>query len=320
MTARALLAFTVGAAMLAAATTPTRAAPWKPKGKKARALLGQGVDAAEAGDFTTAAALSVRSFEASPSLLALWNAAQAHMAIGGHAHALDLYDRALADPDLPRDRRAQLEDRRSLARAFVDAEAATTAQRWGDAHAAYLAILDRDGLLAPDRQYAGAALAKLAEQRADAERAAADASTPPPPTQPDPGASSTAPPPTPTVATTAPPPRVEPARGSRWDDSAALVIAGVGAVAIGVGVGLYVHAGQLEDRARTAPDADRTDLLNRADSERTAAPIVLGLGAAVAIAGVVKFAIPPDAQPAALASTTIAPTRGGAVVVFGGRF
>lgn len=320
MTARLLLAFTVGAALAAAAPTQTHAAPWKPKAQDARALLGQGVDAAEAGDFAQAAALSVRSFDASPSLLALWNAGQAYMVTGEHARALDLYDHALADRDLPRERRPQLEDRRSLARAFVDAHAAATAQRWDDARAAYLAILDRDGLLAPDRQHAGAALAQLAEQRAAAERAAADATTPPP-APPGPDASSTAPAPAAATPTTsAPPPPPELTRGSRWDDSAALVIAGVGVVALGVGVGLYVHAGQLEDHARAAatPDEDRGDLLDRADSERTAAPIVLGLGAAIAVAGVVKFAIPPDASRTTLA--TIAPTSGGAIVVFGGRF
>lgn len=321
MNARGVLAAVTTAATLASATTAA-AAPWKSKDKRAAALLGQAVDAAEAGDFTTAAALSLRSFEAAPSLLALWNAGQAHMAIGAYTRALDLYDRALADADLPRDRRPQLEDRRSLARAFLDAEAATAAGRWDDARAAYLGILDRDGLLAPDRQHAGEAMAKLAEQRAAAERAAADAAKPaPPPPQPDPATSSTAAPPEPTP-TAAPPLRVDLVRGSRWDDSAALVIAGVGVVAIGVGVGLYIHAGQLEDRADAAstPDEDRADLRDRADTEHTAAPILMGLGAAVAIAGVVKFAIPPDAQPAALASTTIAPARGGVVVVFGGRF
>lgn len=319
MTARGVLAAVTIAATLASAAT-AHATPWKSKDRHAATLLGQAVDAAEAGDFTRAAALSLQSFEASPSLLALWNAGQAHMAIGAYARALDLYDRALADADLPRDRRPQLEDRRSLARAFLDAEAATAAGRWDDARAAYLAILDREGLLAPDRQHAGEAMAKLAEQRAAAERAAADAARPPPP-QPDPATSSTAPPPEPTP-TTAPPQRVDLVRGSRWDDSAALVIAGAGVVALGAGVGLYIHAGQLEDRAAdpATPQTDRGDLRDRADTEHTAAPILMGLGAAVAIAGVVKFAIPPDAQPAVLASTTIAPTSGGAVVVFGGRF
>lgn len=319
MTARGVLAAVTTAATLASATT-AHAAPWKSKDRQASALLGQAVDAADAGDFQGAAALSLRSFEASPSLLALWNAGQASMAIGDHARALDLYDRALADPDLPRDRRPPLEDRRSLARAFLDAKAATAADRWDDARTAYVAILDRDGLLAPDRQHAGEAMAKLAEQRAATERAAVDATKPPAPPPPDPATSSTAPPPEPTPA--APPPRVDLVRGSRWDDSAALVIAGIGVVAIGVGVGLYIHAGQLEGRAGAAgtPDEDRADLRDRADTEHTAAPVLVGLGAAVAIAGVVKFAIPPDAQPAALAATTIAPTSGGAIVVFGGRF
>lgn len=316
MRPRVFLGVLLSAAALSSATA--QAAPWKTKNKQAAALLGQGVDAAEAGNFDQAAALSLRSFEVAPSLLALWNAAQARMVIGEYAGALDLYDRALADVDLPRDRRSQLEDRRSLARAFLDAEAATAAGRWDDARVAYLGILDRDGLLAPDRQHAGEAMATLAEQRAAAERAAAEAAKPPPAPQPDPGASSTAPGPTPTPIDTAP--RI--VRGSRWDDSAALVIAGVGVVAIGAGVGLYIHAGNLEDRANatTTPDGDRADLRDRADTEHTAAPILLGMGTAVAIAGVVKFAIPPNAAPAVLSSTTLAPTRGGAVVVFGGRF
>ncbi len=298
---------------------PAYAAPWKPKDKHAKALLGEAVDAAEAGDFTHAAALSLRSFQVAPSLLALWNAGQASMAIGDHARALALYDQALADADLPRDRRPQLEERRGLARAFLDAAAAAAAAQWDDAHAAYLAILDRDSLLPPDKQHAGEALAQLAAQRAAAERAAADAAKPPPPAEP--ALSSTAPPAAPAPVPVEPP-RVERARGSRWDDSAALVIAGVGVIAVGVGVGLYLHAGQLEDRgnAATTPDGERVDLLDRADSERTAAPIVLGLGAAIVVAGVVKFALPPDA-PAALAATAIAPARsGGAVLVIGGRF
>jgi tetratricopeptide (TPR) repeat protein len=320
MTARALLAATIAATTIATAATPSHAAPWKPKAREALALLNEAIDAAEADDWARAAALSLESYNVAPSLLALWNAGQAQMAIGDHARAADLYDRALGDRDLPRDRRPQLEERRDLARAFLRAEEAATAARWDDARAAYLAILERDGLLPPDRQHAGEALAQLAEQRAAAARAAAAAKSP---TEPDPGPSpsSTAPPPGPPVSVRVD--QAEPApvaaRGPRWDDTAALVIGGVGVAAVGVGVGLYVHAGQLEDRARAVgtADEDRAGLLSRADGERTAAPIVLGLGAAVLVAGVVKFAIPPDAHRATVAT---APTSGGAVVVFGGRF
>lgn len=296
-------------ALVVAAQT-AHAAPWEPKRKPARALLGQAADAAEAGDYARSAALSIQSLDLEPSIFAVWNAGQAFMDAGEWSRALDQYDRALADADLPRKQRPRIEARRSLARAFVDAGAAADAAHWDNARAAYLAILDRDDLSSLDRQHAGTSLEQLAQRRATAEAAAKP--SPPPPT------SSTADANSPSTRAPAPAPIDvrTPSRASRWSDTSALAILGSGAIGVGVGVWLSVHAQDLDDQA-DAPETPepRAALHDRADRYRTGATIAIAAGGALVVVGLIKLAIPPDAP-----RPTLQPTTGGALVVVGGRF
>jgi len=292
------------------------ASPWAPKKKAARDLINAAADAADANEFARPAALSLDSFTVEPSNIARWNAGEAFAAAGEWARALDQYDRALADRDLPRKRRPTIEARRSLARGFIDAAAAVDAQRWDDARAAYLAILGRDDLLPNDRQHAGGALEQLAQRRA------AEAATRP--AEPE---GSTAPSSSPT--TTAPPtPGPGPApidvrtpsRPSRWSDTPALAILGTGAIGVGVGAWLSTHAQGLDDQADApgTPEPDRSPLRDRASTSRTGATIALAAGGALVIVGAIKLAIPPNAPRPTVA--TLQPTAGGALVVVGGTF
>jgi hypothetical protein len=170
-----LLAATTVLGALAWASTTARAAPWAPKKKAARDLINAAADAADAGDFARSAALSLDSLKVEPSIIAAWNAGEAFTAAGEWLRAIEQYDRALADPHLPKKRRPDIEARRDLARAFLDASTAADAQRWDEARAAYLAILDRDDLVPQDKQNAGTAIDQLAQRRAAAEAAAAAA-------------------------------------------------------------------------------------------------------------------------------------------------
>jgi len=299
------------------AAQTAHAAPWEPKKKPARALLGQAADAAEAGDYARSAALSLQSLDLEPSIFAVWNAGQAFMDAGEWSRALEQYDRALADGDLPRKKRPRVEARRSLARAFVDAGAAADAARWDDARAAYLAILDRDDLSPLDRQHTGTAIEQLAQRRAAAEAAAKPAPPPPPPTTTatnstaGPSPSST-PAPTPIDVRT-------PARPSRWSDTSALVILGTGAIGVGVGAWLTIHAQDLDHQADAPGTPEpRSALHDRADRYRTGATIALAAGGALVIVGAIKLAIPADAPRPTVA--TLQPTTNGALVVVGERF
>jgi hypothetical protein len=292
------------------------AAPWVPKKRAARDLINAAADAADAGDFARSAALSLDSLTVEPSIIARWNAGEALAATGEWARALEQYDRALADRDLPRKRRPAIEARRTLARAFVDAGAAVDAQRWDEARAAYLAILDRDDLLPNDRQHAGAALEQLAQRRAAAEAAAA---------RPAPVEGSTAPSSPPTTAPPPPAPQPAPidvrtpARPSRWSDTSALALLGTGAIGVGAGVWLRAHAQDLGDQADAPGTPEpRGPLYDRADRYRTGATIALAAGGALVLVGAIKLAIPPDAPRPTVA--TLQPTTGGALVVVGGRF
>lgn len=304
------------AAMLLLASS-AHAAPWEPKKKAARAMLDAAADAAEAGDFARSAALSLQSLTVEPSIFALWNAGQAFMDAGEWASAIEQYDRALADPHLPRKQRPRINARRSLARAFLDGAAVADAERWDDARAAYLAILDRDDLYPLDRQHAGTALEQLAQRRAAAEAAAAAATTPAPPTErPTAPPISTAPaPPTPEPIDTRPPPR----RPSRWRDTPALAMLGTGTIGVGVGGWLVMHAEDLDDQADAPGTPEpRSALHDRADRFRTAGTIALAAGGALVVVGAIRLAIAPDAPRSTVA--TLQPTSGGALVVLGGRF
>lgn len=304
-----LAAATIAVCLMA----PTsHAAPWEPKKKAARTILNAAADAAEAGDFARSAALSLQSLDLEPSIFAVWNAGQAFMDAGEWSRALEQYDRALADADIPRKQRPRIEARRSLARAFVDAGADADAARWDNARAAYLAILDRDDLSSLDRQHAGTALEELAQRRTTAEDAAKP--SPPPTPSSTAGASSPSTPPAPTPIDVR-----TPARPSRWSDTSALAILGTGAIGVGVGAWLTVHAQDLDDQA-DAPETPepRTALHDRADRYRTGATIAFAAGGALVVVGAIKLAISPDAPRPTLA--TLRPTTGGALVVLGGRF
>ena len=296
-------------------TSTAHAAPWAPKKKAARDMINAAADAAEAGDFVRSAAMSLDSLTVEPSIIARWNAGEAFAAAGEWPRALEQYDRALADRDLPRKRRPTIEARRSLARAFVDAGAAVDAQRWDEARAAYLAILDRDDLLPNDRQHAGAALEQLAQRRAAAEAATRPA---PPEGSTAPSSSPTIPPPTPAPAP-APIDLRAPSRPSRWSDTSALALLGTGAIGVGAGVWLRSHAQDLDDQADAPGTPEpRAPLHDRADRFRTGATVALAAGGALVLVGAIKLAIPPDAPRPTVA--TLQPTTGGALVVVGGRF
>lgn len=307
--ARALAVLVVGLAPSAFA------APWEPKKKVARDMLNAAADAAEAGDFARSAALSLQSLTVEPSLFARWNAGQAFMEAGEWMRALEQYELALADADLPRKQRPRLEARRSLARAFVDAGSAATAERWDEARAAYLAILDRDDLSAPDRKHAGTALEQLAQRRAAAEAAAKAAHEPP-------ANESTAAPNSPTMpaSPTTPVDVTTPPRPSRWSDTSALALLGTGAIGVALGGWFVMRAEDLDAQAAApeTPEPDRNGLYDRADRSRTGAAITFAAGGALVLVGAIKLAIPPDApQPS---HATLRPIAGGALVVVGGRF
>lgn len=302
--------------VVGALTSTVHAAPWAPKKKAARDLINAAADAGGAGDFARSAALSLDSLTVEPSIIARWNAGEAFAAAGEWPRALEQYDRALADRDLPRKRRPAIEARRSLARAFVDAGAAVDAQRWDEARAAYLAILDRDDLFPNDRQHAGAALEQLAQRRA-----AAEASTRPAPTPVGSTVASSSPTDTPPMPAPEPAPIDvrAPARPSRWSDTSALAILGTGAIGVGAGLWLRSHAQDLDDQA-DAPETPepRAPFHDRADRFRTGATVALAAGGALVLVGAIKLAIPPDAPRPMVA--TLQPTTGGALVVVGGRF
>lgn len=302
------------------AIAPAHAAPWKPRKKAARDMLNAAADADQAGNFDRAAALALQSLTVEPSIFAYWSAGQAFMDAGDFARALEQYDQALDDADLPRKERPRIEARRALARAFLDGTAAADAQRWDDARAVYVTILDRHDLYTMDRQHAGAALEQLALRRAAAEAAA---KPPPPPAGDSTARTTTARATTPAPTSSTPPPAPidvrTPARQSRWSDTSALAILGTGAIGVGAGFWLRSHAQDLDDQG-DAPDTPepRGQYHDRANRFRTGATVALAAGGAFVVVGLIKLAIPPDAPRPTLA--TLHPTTGGAVVVLGGRF
>lgn len=309
------------------AAQAAHAAPWKPKKQAARDMLNAAADTAEAGDFERAATLALQSLTVEPSIFAYWSAGQALMAGGAWARAIEQYDRALADASTPRKERKRIEDRRQLARAFLDAATATEARRWDEARAAYLSILDRDNILPADRTNAGAALEQLAQRRAAVEakpaaaKPAATESTTAKPAAPtnSPATPTSSSPPTNSSATTdvrAPYVRAP----SRWSDTSALALLGTGAIGVGAGFWLRSHAQDLDDQAnaQTTAEPDRAPLRDRADRYRTGATVAFAAGGALVVVGLIKLAIPPDAPRPTLA--TLQPTTGGALVVVGGRF
>jgi len=285
-------------------STVAAAAPWEPKGADARRLLDEGRAAFKAGAYAQAAELFLQADGAEENLNAQWNAAQSHAAAGDWKSAGQLYDQLLADRTLPKERRQEVQGRQLVAARFIAAEYAGDAQKWDDARAQYVALLNDQTIGPRDRTTASMKLEALARARAEAETATR------PPDQPDlePG------PPAPEVPSLVmPPPRAP----SRWEDTSALVLTGAGLVALGVGVGFTVNANGLDDDANASTDQrEVANLRDRADTRRTIGYVALGVGAAVTIAGVVKFVLVPS--PRIRATATLAPTAGGATVMVGG--
>lgn len=312
---RALIASIVVGTTIAASAA--HAAPWEPKSKAARQLIRDGADAFDAGEYTRAASLFLQSWDVETAHLARWNAAQSYAAAGDWRRALYLFEKLLADNTIPHDERPTIEARRELAAAFLAAQDLARAQRWDEARAAYLAILEIDGIDARDRQHASKAIDTLARAAADATKPTPAETTTPPPVTTPPASSSTAPPPDAPAHSRDVPPPPQP---SRLSDTTALVALGVGAAALGIGAGLSWHAGDLDDQADNplTAEPDRPGLRDQAASERTGSVIAFAAGGALVVAGAIKLAIPPSAPRPDLA--TVTPIGGGAMLVLGGRF
>lgn len=302
--------------ILATSAGLATAAPWEPKGKAARARLGEGADAFDAADYPRAAALFLQAWSDEPANVARLNAGQAFAAAGDWRHAIEQFDQLLADKDLPRWRRAHITRRRRLAHSFTEAEVAIAASRLDEARTIYLAILAEPQIDPLDREHATKALDRIAELRA----AAVVAPRPPDPErEPLPVTPSQ---PTSSASTSAlPPPPPPPVPPSRLTDTAALVVLGGGAVVAAFGAGFLWHTGELDDDSR-APGLDersRAALADRAGTWRTIGAVSLAAGGATLIVGAIKLAIPQSA-PTPRSAMALYPMRGGAAVVIGGRF
>ena len=82
-------------------------------------------------------------------------------------------------------------------------------------------------------------------------------------------------------------------RAPWFKDTWGWVLTGTGVAVAGVGIGLLVNASGLDDDADAENDeVKRNDLRDRADSRRTMGSIVVPVGAAVALVGIVKLAWP----------------------------
>jgi tetratricopeptide (TPR) repeat protein len=104
----------------------------------------------------------------------------------------------------------------------------------------------------------------------------------------------------------------------RWySDTWGWVITGTGLVACGVGVGYLKSAADLEDEAKTADEAMVPDLLNTADTRRNIGRWTLGIGAGVAVLGIVKLAV---GEPAPARSKSLQLSLGPSWIGFGIRF
>lgn len=311
---RSIRKVALAAVLSSIVASSAHAAPWEPKTKPARVLMGQGADAFDAADYGLAASLFLKAWEAEPAHLARYNAAQSYAAAGDWKRALDLLNRLLEDKTLVGGKRADVEKRRELVAAFVGAGEAQDGQRWEEARATYVRLLDDDSLGDRDRKHAVAALDELARRRAEAETKAKAPPEPQPQTatpevdEPDPSA---------TGVSSLPQGRDSGSRPSRFSDTSALIITGAGVAVVALGAGLYLHGGRLEDDATDSDEARRAEMLDRAATERSLGTVALGLGGACVVAGLVKLAIPPSTSDAAL---VLWPTRSGAIVSIGGRF
>ena len=128
-------------------------------------------------------------------------------------------------------------------------------------------------------------------------------------------------PPVPAVTQTTETPEEPVDAPPRWyADKLGWAITGVGVAGVGAGIGLIVSSSGLADDADNATnELDRADLHDRADSRRRLGTIVTGVGAAVAIGGIIKLVlVPKQSETAPVVSA--APTSGGLALTISGRF
>lgn len=143
--------------------------------------------------------------------------------------------------------------------------------------------------------------AKADAERREAELAAARKRMAPPPEAPTP----------PAVAAT-----VQPAEA---DTTLGWIVTGVGVVAAGVGVGLGVAAGSDQDAFDGSTDLnEKKSLRDSGQQKALLADVLMGVGAAAVITGIVLVVIA-EPEPPAVSMTPTADGRGGAVM-WGGRF
>jgi tetratricopeptide (TPR) repeat protein len=112
-------------------------------------------------------------------------------------------------------------------------------------------------------------------------------------------------------------------RASRWYDDKLGDGLALGGIVVAI-VGLVEYRSALsdldtaEDRASTPTLADYDEQIDRAHGKRTTSIVLLGAGAALMTAGVVRFVLHDgDAE---VRGVGLAPARGGGVVTFSGRF
>jgi tetratricopeptide (TPR) repeat protein len=107
------------------------------------------------------------------------------------------------------------------------------------------------------------------------------------------------------------------ARPAWYADTWGWIITGTGVVACGVGFGYLGSAADLEDEAKTADEARVPGLLDTASNRRNIGRWAVGIGAGVAVLGIVKLAVGETAPPSARSvQVSLGPTWIG----FSGRF
>jgi hypothetical protein len=89
-------------------------------------------------------------------------------------------------------------------------------------------------------------------------------------------------------------------RDSWYSDRIGWAATGTGVMAIGLGLALRSNGASLHDRANDPelPQSERMDLRDRASSRNTGGSIAIGMGAALAVAGVIKLALTDEPGPA----------------------
>ena len=146
------------------------------------------------------------------------------------------------------------------------------------------------------------------QQQRKTQEAPPEGTLPPKPTTP------VAPPPS---ATTTPPPAAE-TRAPWYRDTAAMTLAALGVAALGAGVGLTIKGNLDLSHSHSAADLQDHDNLRSSGITFSAAGYAtLGVGAALCVAAVIKWAVRPKHQRVALG---FGATGVGALVTAGGTF